>query len=34
MLFVTNIHVLLKFKGGKAVTLLSNGNIVAQPKRI
>ena len=30
MLFVTNNHILLKFRGGKAVTLLSNGNIVSQ----
>ena len=30
MLFVTNNHILIKFKGGKAVTLLSNGNIVSQ----
>lgn len=34
MLFVTNTHVLVKFNGGKAVTLLSNGSIVSQPKRI
>ena len=28
MLFVSNTHVLLKFRGGKTVTLLSNGSIV------
>ena len=30
MLFVSNTHVLLKFKGDKAVTLLSNGGIHQQ----
>ena len=34
MLFVSNTHVLLKFNGGKAVTLLSNGSIIAQSTRI
>ena len=34
MLFVSNTHVLLKFNGGKAVTLLSNGSIVPQLPRI
>ena len=32
MLFVSNQHVLLKFRGGKAVTLLSNGDIIHQEK--
>ena len=30
MLFVSNSHVLLKFRGGKAVVLLSNGSIISQ----
>ena len=34
MIFVSNIHVLLKFRGGKAVTLLSNGSIIPQDLRI
>ena len=34
MLFVANAHVLLKFRGGKAVTLLSNGSIVHQESRV
>lgn len=33
MLFVSNSHVLLKFRGDKAVTLLSNGCIHQQPKK-
>ena len=34
MLFVSNNHVLMKFRGGKTVTLLSNGCIVHQEKRV
>jgi len=34
MLFVSNNHVLLKFRGGKAVTLLSNGSIISQTERV
>ena len=34
MLFVSNNHVLLKFRGGKTVTLLSNGCIIHQEKRV
>ena len=34
MLFVTNNHVLLKFRGGKAVTLMSNGSSVPQTDRV
>ncbi len=34
MLFVSNNHVLMKFKGGKAVTLLSNGCIIHQTDRV
>ena len=34
MYFVSNTHVLLKFNGGKAVTLLSNGSIVPQRPRV
>jgi len=34
MLFVSNVHVLLKFRGGKAVTLLSNGCILHQTDRV
>ena len=34
MLFVTNQHVLLKFRGGKAVTLLSNGSVIHQEPRV
>ena len=34
MLFVSNNHVLMKFRGGKTVTLLSNGCIVHQDKRV
>ena len=33
MLFVSNSHVLLKFKGNKAVTLLSNGCIHQQQEQ-
>ena len=33
MLFVSNTHVLLKFKGDKAVTLLSNGTIHRQQEQ-
>ena len=28
MLFVTNSHVLLNFRGGKTITLLANGSII------
>jgi len=34
MLFASNNHVLCKFKGGKAVTLLSNGCILHQESRL
>ena len=34
MLFASNNHVLCKFKGGKAVTLLSNGCILYQESRL
>lgn len=34
MLFVSNNHVLMKFRGGKAVTLLSNGCIIHQTDRV
>lgn len=34
MLFVSNLHVLIKFRGDKAVTLLSNGCILQQEDRI
>ena len=34
MLFVSNTHVLLRLRGGKTVTLLSNGNIVHQDERV
>ena len=30
MLFVSNQHVFIKFRGGKIVTLLSNGSIIHQ----
>ena len=32
MLFVSNMHVLMKFKGGKVVTLLANGSMIDQGK--
>ena len=34
MLFVSNQHILVRFKGNKTVTLQSNGAIVHQPKRV
>ena len=34
MIFVSNNHVLMRFRGGKTVTLLSNGCIVHQDKRV
>ena len=34
MLFVTNHHVLLNFRGGKSVTLLANGSIIHQESRV
>lgn len=34
MLFVTNTHVLLKLRGGKAVTLMLNGSILPQDFRV
>ena len=34
MLFVSNSHVLLKLRGGKSVTLLSNGSVIYQQKRV
>jgi hypothetical protein len=34
MLFVSNVHILLKFRGGKTVTLLSNGCIIHQTDRV
>lgn len=34
MLFVSNNHVLMKFRGGKTATLLSNGCIIHQDKRV
>ena len=34
MLFISNNHVLMKFRGGKSVTLLSNGSILHQEARI
>lgn len=34
MLFVTNSHVLLNFRGGKSITLLANGSIIHQESRV
>ena len=34
MLFVSNQHILVRFNGGKTVTLRSNGAIVHQPNRV
>ena len=34
MIFVSNTHLLVKFSGGKAVTLLSNGSVVPQLPRV
>ena len=34
MLFVTNSHVLVNFRGGKTITLLANGSIIHQESRI
>ena len=34
MLFVSNSHVLINFRGGKSVILLSNGSIIHQEKRV
>ena len=34
MILVSNTHLLMKFRGGKAVTLLSNGCIMTQMKRV
>ena len=34
MLFVSNHHVLCKFRGGPSVTMLSNGSILHQENRV
>ena len=34
MLFVSNNHVLCQFRGGQAVTMLSNGSIIDQNDRM
>ena len=34
MLFVSNMYVLVKFRGGKSATLMLNGSIIHQESRI
>ena len=34
MLFISNLHVLVSFKGGKVITLLANGSLIHQQNRV
>ena len=34
LLFISNYHILCKFRGGQTVTMLSNGSIVHQNEQV